>query len=252
MLLGASVANGATLPRLRFLNALPGTATARVEVVSATTGMRTGAGGESAYGELTPYAAVPGGSVRLDLVAPKAHASAPEQLAAGASYTVIATGSSGHAQLRLYRDGSAAAGAAKLRVIHAAPELGTPDIALDGRPIAQAVAFGSSTGYLTATPGSANLAVMSPHSNSRTIASGQVSLAAGTATTAVVIGTAGQPVRVVSAQDATVTPGGPPETGLGGLARGGGRQWLLILAAMATGGLLAGGLQAAARRRRDN
>jgi len=251
MLLGASVVNGATLPRLRFLNALPGTATARVEVVSATTGMRTGAGGESAYGELTPYAAVPTGSVRIDLVAPKLHASAPAQLAPGASYTVVATGSGGHAQLRLYRDAPAAAGTAKLRVIHAAPELGTPDISLDGRPIAQAVAFGSSTGYLTATPGSATLAVMSPHGN-RTIASGQVSLAAGTATTAVVVGTAGQPVQVVSGQDATVTPGGPPETGLGGLARGGARQWILILAAMAAGGLLAGGLQAAARRRRHN
>jgi len=249
MLLGASVVTAATLPRIRFLNAAPGTATARVEVVSTTTGMRTGAGGESAFGEFTPYAGVPAGSVRVELVAPKLHAAVPAELAAGSSYTVIATGSGGHARLRVFRDGEPAAGTAKLRVIHAAPELGTPDVSLGGRPIAQAVAFGSSSPYITVTPGNQTLAVVSPHGN-RTLASGQVSLAAGTATTAVVIGTAGEPVRVVSGQDATVTPGGPPETGLGGLASGGGRPWILILAAMGTGGALAGGLQAAARRRR--
>ena len=251
MLLGAPAVNAATGPRLRFLNAVPGTATARVEVVSTTTGVRTGAGGESGYGEFTPYAAVPTGAVRVELVAPKLHAATPAELAAGASYTVIATGSGGNARLHVYPDARPAAGTAKLRVIHAAPELGTPDISLGGRPIAQAVAFGSSTPYLTVTPGSQTLTVVSPHGN-RTLASGQVTLAAGTATTAVVIGTAGEPVRVASGEDATVTPGGPPETGLGGLASGGGRPWILILAAMTAGGALAGGLQAAARRRREH
>jgi hypothetical protein len=254
MLLTVSAAAAPAMPtasplaRVRFLQAVAGGGSARVEVVSATTGVRTSAGGESTFGEITPYAAVSSGAVRLELVAPRTHATATAQLIGGARYTVLATGSGASAALHLYRDGGATAGTAKLRVIHAAPELGTPDIALGGRPVAQGLSFGSTSGYMSVTPGSEQLAVMAPQGN-RTVASTTVSLAAGTATTAVLIGTGGEPVRVVTAQDTTVTPGGPPETGLGGLTDGGGPRWLLIIAAMLAGGALAGAMHATARRR---
>ena len=70
------------------------------------------------------------------------------------------------------------------------------------------------------------------------LASKGVRLTAGTASTAFVLGTQGQKVRLVVATDSTVAPGHAPETGLGGLAGKGGPSWLLVaLAALAAGSL---------------
>ena len=53
-------------------------------------------------------------------------------------YTVVALAGS-PPELRAYRDDSAAPNIARLRVIHAAPELGKPDLTLDGKVVAKQV-----------------------------------------------------------------------------------------------------------------
>jgi hypothetical protein len=129
-------------------------------------------------------------------------------------------------------------------VLHAAPELGSPNIELGRRTIAEDVKFPSATPYLSVTPGSVMLSVVRPGS-SKAIFEKQVSLAAGTATTAILAGSGGASERLLVLVDDTVTPSGAPETGLGGLAGqdGGAPRWVLI----ALAALLAGGLGGAAQ-----
>ncbi|GAC1316031.1 MAG: hypothetical protein NVSMB25_01020 [Thermoleophilaceae bacterium] len=207
-------------------------------------GLTTSAGGSSAFGQLTPYASAPAGAAELVVKGVRTAA----MLAPGARYTVVDVAAGGRGSVRIYRDGDAKAGAARLRVVHVAPELGTPDIRLSGRVVAQALAFGRDTGYIDVTPGRYAEEVVARHGRSA-IVSRQVVLQAGTATTAFITGTAGAKEGIVVGSDQTVTPGGPPKTGLGGLASGGGVNWSLIVLAALCGGLLAAGIGTAAGRR---
>jgi hypothetical protein len=146
------------------------------------------------------------------------------------------------------RNGSPAPKQARVRIVHAAPELGMPDIRLGQKTIAQGVKFRSATGYLTVDPGTYPLAVTKPNGGS-SVFSSRVSLAAGTATTVVVAGSAGNPERLIVANDGTVTPNGAPHTGFGGLATAGTASWLYALLAALVAGSLGGAAQLARTRR---
>lgn len=204
-------------------------------------GQKTAAGSALGYGQVGALANVPAGSAKLTV----GGQSASKQLASGESYTVIALPKNA---IQVLHNGKAAAKQSRVRIVHAAPELGTPDIRLGQKTIAQGLKYRSVTGYLTVDPGSYNLAVTKPNGGA-TAFKGNVSLAAGTATTVVVAGTGGNPERLVVANDDTVTPKGAPHTGLGGLADGGTAPWLYALLAALIAGSLGGATQHLRARR---
>jgi hypothetical protein len=242
MLVAAPAANAWASARVRLVNAAPGSQALRL---TATPGSAAPvpAGDSTAFGHATPYAAVPAGSARLEL-AGGAKASATEQLADGARYTAIAYApkGGGGAALKVLRDGDARGRRARLRVVHVAPELGSPNILLGRRTIAEALGFRSASPYLAVAPGSYALKVARPGGGSA-IFEKRVALSAGSATTVVVAGSAGAAGRLIALTDDTVTPAGPPETGLGGLAGHDGPPWLLAALAAALAGLLGGAAQ---------
>jgi hypothetical protein len=171
-----------------------------------------------------------------------------QELVDGERYTAVALAKGSKAfQIKIYRDGNARAGSARLRVLHAAPELGSPDIMLGQRTIAEKVAFKDASPYLSVAPGSYELSVVRPGSTSPIFAK-RVSLSAGVASTAILAGSGGARERLIMATDDTVTPAGAPETGLGGLA-GGGRPWLLVALAALFAGALGGVAQLSLARR---
>ena len=233
----AAAASGSA--QVRLVNARGGGLAAlavSVEGQSAATGSGVG------YGQAGALASVPAGQARLSV----AGSSATRRLADGESYTVVALPRNG---LRVLRNGSASPAEARVRIVHAAPELGMPDIRLGRRTIARGVKFRSASPYLTVDPGSYALAVTKPNGGA-TVFHARVSLAAGTSATVVVAGSAGNPERVVVANDDTVTPPGAPQTGLGGLAAGGGEPpWLFALLAALAAGSLGGAAQLARSRR---
>src|SRR3954454_2452693 len=186
-------------------------------------GKKTTAGSAVAYGQAGALTSVPSGAATLSV----AGKTASETLADGGSYTVVAVPKGA---VMVLRNGKATGGQARLRLVHAAPELGMPDVKLGSKTIAQGVKYHSASGYLTVAPGSYKLAVTKPKGGATLFASG-VSLAAGSAFTVVVAGSAGNPERLIAATDDTVTPASAPHTGLGGLAHGGGTPWLLALLA---------------------
>jgi hypothetical protein len=124
--------------------------------------------------------------------------------------------------------------------VQAAPELGKVDVMLGDEPIAEGVAYGDVAPYSTVAPGAYLVQVTSPETGSMIASRGGVPLTAGTASTAFVIGSGGEPVQIVVADEQVAAPRGAPATGLGGLA---GEDSHLVLALIA--GLLAALLGAA-------
>jgi hypothetical protein len=231
---------------VRFVHAVPGAGSAELVVKS---GAKIGSG--VGFGQVTPYVGVSAGSHEVSLQSgTKALAVTNVDLTDGKRYTVVAMSQGKKVQLRSYTDGDATNGKARLRLIHAAPELGSPDVRLDGQALAEKAKYTEATPYLTVSPGTHTLAVTKPgDGGGRPIASKQVALSAGSASTALLIGTMGEPTRIVLASDQTVAPSRAPRTGLAPLD-GGGRPWGAIVAIAMLAGLLGGALYLFAGRRR--
>jgi hypothetical protein len=224
--------------QVRLVNARGGSAVALQVSVN---GQKTSAGSPLGYAQVGALASVPAGTAQLSV----AGKTVTKQLADGRSYTVIALPKG---SIEVLKNGSPTPKQARVRIVHAAPELGMPDVRLGQRTIAQGVKFRTATGYLTVDPGSYALAVTKPNGGDAVFSS-QVSLAAGTATTVVVAGSAGNPERLIVANDGTVTPNGAPHTGFGGLADSGTAPWLYALLAALVAGSLGGAAQLARTRR---
>jgi hypothetical protein len=252
MLLTAPAASAATAANVRFVNALPGGKPASLEVAPA--GATPGAGEEvqAGFADSTDYVEVEPGSVVLTLSSGEAAqplARVERTLARSGRYTVVAA-TSGASGLRVLRDGPPAGGVARLRIVHAASELGQVDVMLGRRLTARALSFEDSSPYRRVEPGTYRLSATRPGGRGGALVSRSVVLTAGTSFTVVLAGTGGQPTRIVLASDATVVPKGAPATGLGGIARERTVPWLLVLAAALAGGLLGGmGYRLASGRR---
>jgi hypothetical protein len=253
MLVAGPAASALGSAKVRIVNAHPGSRAIGLKIIIGTAAPP--AIGEAKYGQVTPYANVPAAAtarISLSGLPPEASAAAAQTsqpLVDGARYTAVALakGAVGY-ELKLYRDGAARPGTARLRVIHAAAELGSPNVKLGKRTIAEDVGFKAATPYLSVTPGTYSLAVVRP-GGSMPIFQQQVSLSAGAATTAIIAGSGGARERMIMATDDTVTPAGAPETGLGGLSGGSGPPWLLVaLAALFAGALGAVAQLSLARR----
>lgn len=243
MLLVGPAASASGAAKVRFVNAIPGGAPATLH---ADSGKRARlAGGAVAFGEVGGYATVPAGRVRLELRVQggRSLAGARGRLTDRARYTVVAVGG-GSPSLRVLRDGPASPAASRIRVVHAAPELGQVEARVGGRAIGGPLAFGDVAGYQRVDPGAYAVSVARP-GGSNLAARGGVPLTAGTSSTAFVVGSAGEPLDVVVAADESAAPRGAPQTGLGGLVDDGEPALLLALlaglvaAALGAGGYLA-------------
>lgn len=188
---------------VRFVHAVPGAGPAHLQLSGQGT---TTDLGQASFARSTQYRSVRAGSFTWKLTGAGkvlAHGSATLK---NATYTIVVLAEGAGAALGIYRDQGARAGVSLLRMVHAAPELGSPDLQLDGRTVARGVAFSQATAFTTVKPGSYELAAVKP-GDTAPLVKGRVTLAAGDAVTALVVGTRGQRTRVV-----TVTDRGAPLT----------------------------------------
>lgn len=218
----AAVALGAAAPaqaatEIRFVHAVPGAGPATLQVKggeeeASVSGVR--------FGHAGGFASAPQGKVRLALR--PAEGGKPLAIRTDAlrdaRYTVVAARVGDGVDLRLYRDGSAPSGTARVRVIHAATELMDARVRLGDLTIDRSLKPGASTGYRQVEPGSYDLTVTRPGGKGSLAEQKGLALSAGTATTAVVVGSGGEPTRFVVIPDDTSAPSQAPATGLGGLS----------------------------------
>src|SRR6476469_3831921 len=128
MLVGGPAASAFGFAKVRLVNARPGSQQVGLKIVVG--GAAPPPVGPASYGQVTPYVRVSPGNAQISLSGLQSSANQVTQtLVDGGKYTAIALakGSKGFT-LKLYRDGHAHKGTARLRIIHAAPELGSPDI----------------------------------------------------------------------------------------------------------------------------
>jgi hypothetical protein len=225
--------------QVRFLHAVPMVG----EATLSADGQPVGSAG---FAEVSDPVTIASGPTELVLEAPGGVTlRANERLADGASYTIVAFAKGKAAELVSFRNGDAKPGKARLRMIHGAPELGEADIQVDGKVVAEGAAYTDATRYWGLEPGRSEVAVLDPATGEEALPMQEIPLVAGTATSAYVVGSAGEATRAVLVSDATLAPAAPPETGLGGSYAEGGPNWLLALAAA----LAVGGAAALVRRR---
>lgn len=186
---------------VRFVHAVPGAGQAELQISSAKGGGTSV--GRAAFGDATPYRGVESGPIAWRLVG----AGTGKVLAAGramlrdGSYTVVALAQKSGVALGFLPDQAGVRGSARLRLIHGAPELGAPDLRLDGRIVARGVRFTQATPYLLVRPGNHSVAVTPPGSTSRVVFRDGIRLAAGEAATGIVVGTEGQRTRIITLRD---------------------------------------------------
>jgi uncharacterized membrane protein len=197
----APPAGAKEVTRVRFLHAVPGAGPADLVLADGGPIAREGFGGLSGYHDLPP------GPMTLALAAragAKPLATHDTVLTAGRRYTAYAVSQAGKVTINVLRDAAHGTDAARLRVVHAAPELGRPDLWWAGRKLAGDVPYMATTGYVDAGAGAETLAVAAPGKSSDPIASRTVRLSPGTAMTAFVIGSKGRRVQIIAGHDARV------------------------------------------------
>src|SRR4051812_49503483 len=139
MLVGGPAASALATAKVRLVNARPGGQAVSLKIIQGTAVPPTF--GDAAYGQVTPYVKVPPGSAQITISGLSsstggAKAQTTEQFEDGHSYTAVALASGSKAfELKIYRDARAHGGKARLRGIHAAPQLGPPNVRVRARAI---------------------------------------------------------------------------------------------------------------------
>ena len=208
------------------------------------------------YGDVSSYMAVPSGEYTVAMRSVGAPASSPPivstnfMVSGGTNYTVASLGPAAARRLEVLKDAMAAPkGQALVRVIQASLKQDQVTITDGGVVLAQQLAFGAVTPYLSVSPGPQNV---------KFSASGQQTamsetLAAGSIHTIVVLDSSSG-LKVDTLTDASGSadaPTGGAATGFGGMAPpapAGSAPWLATLAAGFL--LMAGGVFGLRRSRR--
>ncbi|MBN1529457.1 MAG: DUF4397 domain-containing protein [Thermoleophilaceae bacterium] len=242
---GHGAENGKVLTRARFLHAVPMAAPATLIVHGHPPRIRSSYGRPSEYFDCHP------GPARVELrVEGRSKPAATAELDIGRGrYTVIAVPEGRRVGLRVYKDGGAVPGKARMRTINAASELGSAEMNVDGRPVAR-IRPDRATSYASVPPGRHDLSITRPDGKGGAIvAKRDAALVAGTASTAIVVGSGGEPTDMVLVSDQTAGPSVAPATGFVGDV-GEETPWLLVaLSALLAGGLGGSAYLLAARRR---
>jgi hypothetical protein len=254
MLLLVSAGSAFASASVRFVHAVPGGAPATLKVSVDGPAQSTA---PVSFGAVSQPLEVDPGSATLTAspagAGAKPLAQADETLKDGRSYVVVALAkeSGEGTELHVYPGEEADEGKAIVRAIHAAPELGEPDVKVDDRVMAESLEYGEATDYVDVSPGAAEVSVTRAGGKGGALATKpDVPLTAGTATTAVIVGSRGEPTRIVTISESTAAPAGAPATGFGGLASDDEppRALVALLFAMVAGSLGAAGWMLAGRQ----
>jgi hypothetical protein len=191
------------------------------------------------YGDVSSYMAVSAGQYSVAMRPVGAPASSPPvvstnfMVSAGTNYTVASLGPAATRRIEVLRDEMAAPkGSALIRVIQASLKHDQVTVGYGGEVLAQQLAFGAVTSYMSVSPGTQTVRF----STSGQQTSMSVTLASGSVHTIVVLdGASGLKVdNLTDAAGSADAPVGGAATGFGGMApraAPGSARWLAILAA---------------------
>ncbi len=208
-----------------------------------------------AYGDVSPYLAVPGGDYSVAMRGAGASPtsapvlSASIRVASGSAYTALAVGPRTGLRVRVFRDDlTTPPGKALVRVVQASMKHPQVTVSWDGKVIASKLPFASVTSYQTVSPGVETAAVTAGAADAQSA----VALTASSIHTLVVLDGA-KGLEITSLEDAdgsSQLPAGGAQTGFGGTAGRGPGSPLPWLELIGCGSVLAVGGGLGVRRSR--
>lgn len=207
---------------VRFIHAVPGAGTATIKVNTGQGNLNLGSIG---FAHVSPWRSIRSGSFRWALTGGgKVLASGTSTVGDGVYDIVVLDKPSGiGVQLGVYKAQGGRAGTSLVRVIHAAPELGTPMIHVGSHIADRMLAYRSATPYVSVAPGVDSVRAMKPSlmkpGDPTLVNVHGVRFAPGVAYSAIVVGSRGQMVRVVTVVDRGA-PLTSPAAAHGGAGRG--------------------------------
>lgn len=184
---------------IRFIHAVPGVGKATVQINDGSGNVAIGSIG---FGQVTPWHSIRSGRFQWVL-----QGAGGKTLVAGTStvgngaYDIVALDKSSGVTMGIYKARAGKPGTSLVRVIHAAPELGSPELTVDSKEAVKSLAFTQATPYVPLPPGVHTLGAMKPGGTVSLVSGGRVTLSSGVAYSAIVVGSRGQRVRVVAVVD---------------------------------------------------
>lgn len=234
ILLSVSAAQASAAVQVRFLHAVPGGPGAELRLSGADASEPVG------FGEATGYVSATASSAEATIVSGAKQLGDVIEIPDEGRHTIVLSKSGTEVAATLMKDGPPAPGRTRWRMAHAAPEVDEAEFVIDGNTVGR-LRQGDNTGYDITEPGAHTLGARRPGEQQAMVESPEVDLVAGTAQTAYLVGSGGEPTRFVVLQDAASAPEVAPDTGLGGLASSETPAWLFaLLAALMAGS--AGGM----------
>ncbi len=183
---------------VRFIHAVPG-------VGAATVNLDTGTGmhpvGSVGFGQVSGWLSLRAGSFKWALTSGGRSLVHGTATLGNGVYDAVLLDERSAVSLGVYRTQAGRPGSSLVRVIHAAPELGSPGLTLDSRPAARLLSFTSATPYRLTSPGVHVLGAVKPGTSTEIMPGARVTLSPGVAYSAIVVGSRGRRVRVVTVVD---------------------------------------------------
>lgn len=183
---------------VRFIHAVPGVG---IVTVSLDTGTGMHPVGSVGFGQVSGWLSMRAGSFKWALTGGgRALVHGTATLGDGVYDAVVLDKKSG-VSLGVYRVQRGRPGSSLVRVIHAAPELGSPELTLDAKVAATSLNFTAATPYLSVSPGAHVVGAVKPGTSTALVPGARVTLRSGVSYSAIVIGSRGRLVRVVTVVD---------------------------------------------------
>jgi hypothetical protein len=195
---------------VRFVHGVPGVGRATVEVDDGAGSHDVGTIG---FAQSTAWHSIRSGRFRWTLKGGDKQLASGSATVGNGAYDIVVLERRMKVWLGIYKARAGKPGTSLVRVIHGAPELGAPELTVDGKEAVKSLGYRQATPYVPLRAGTHTLGAMRPGS-SNPLVSAHMSATAGTAYSAIVLGTRGQRVRVVSLVDR-----GAPLTRKGGPAK---------------------------------
>jgi LysM repeat protein len=183
---------------VRFIHAVPSAGEVTVEI---SQGGSEHSAGHIRFGQVSPWSSIKSGKFEWALVAGgKTLAHGSTTVSNGAYDLVFLAKPAAGVSLGVYKAEGGKPGVALIRMIHAAPELGSPRLRMDDKTTISSLAYTQVTPYLEVAPGVHTLSA-SPTNSTQPLLSGKFTLAADNAYSEIIIGSAGQRVRAITVVD---------------------------------------------------
>lgn len=184
---------------VRFVHAVPGAGAAELTVEQDGDRLKVGSAG---FADDTRVRRLSPGPMRWTLSAKGKELASGDATLGDGQYTAVAVARGPGVAIRLFRDATRTPrGKARVRIIHASPEFGRPDLLVDGQRVVRRLSFGKATPYLTLDPGRHDLAAVRSGTTDPLLSVDDVRFRGSTTTNAIVIGTRGEPARVITVTD---------------------------------------------------